>query len=52
MLYVKVVLSVLCFRLFANVFILKTENKSEKENSLANKALRFCNFSALIITAV
>jgi hypothetical protein len=31
----KVVLSVLCFELFVNVFVLKTENK--KENESVNK---------------
>jgi 5-formaminoimidazole-4-carboxamide-1-beta-D-ribofuranosyl 5'-monophosphate synthetase len=35
---VKIILSVLCFKLFGNVFVLKTENKSEKENDLTNKA--------------
>jgi hypothetical protein len=37
----KTVLSVLCFGLFGNVFILKTKNKNEKENGLTNKALHY-----------
>jgi hypothetical protein len=38
---VKLVLSILCLGLLVNVFVLKTENKREKEKALANKALNF-----------
>jgi hypothetical protein len=36
---VKIILSVLCFRLFVNVFVLKRENKREKEKVFLNKAV-------------
>lgn len=35
---VKTVLSVLCFRLLVNVFVLIRENKKEKEKALTNEA--------------
>jgi ABC-type uncharacterized transport system permease subunit len=38
---VKIVLSVLCFRLFANVFILKRETKGREEKVLSNKTKFF-----------
>jgi hypothetical protein len=33
------ILSVLCFRLFVNIFVLKRENKRENEKVLLNKAI-------------
>jgi hypothetical protein len=38
---VKVILNVLCFRVFFNVFVLKRENKREKEKVLSNKCFPF-----------
>lgn len=41
---VKTVLSVLCFRLPIYVFVLKRDNKREKEKTLTNKADFECQF--------
>lgn len=36
----KVVLSVLCFELFVDAFVLKTENKKENEKALTKRRMK------------
>ena len=38
----KIVLRVLCFGLFVNIFVLKRENEREKEKVMSNKASFSC----------
>jgi hypothetical protein len=48
---VKTVLSVLCFRLPIYVFVLKRDNKREKEKTLTNKADFECQFSVVSLNS-